>query len=482
MIAGAVGCVVAACDRAAAQQGPAEQQGPVPGAGPTNQGLGPTNANNLFAPSRTNLLGNLFGLRSAAADYGVTVGLSETSEVLGNVTGGVHQGAGYDGLTLMSVGLDTGKAFGLAGGMLDVSALQIHGRNLSSDNLLDLQTASGIESERSTRLWELWYQQILPGGTADIKIGQQSLDTEFLGSLYAATFINTAAGWPILPSLDLYAGGPAYPLSSLGVRLRWRPTGSVTLLGGVFDDNPPGGPFDDDGPVRGAEQSGTRFSFSTGALVLAELQYAVNQPPTSDVAAEGTGGLPGTYKLGGWFDSGSFPDQDLDMAGSSLADPASTGIARQLRHDFSVYAVVDQAVWRPDAKSSRSVGVFTRIMGAPDDRNLISFGLNVGVVLKDPLPGRDNDSFGFVYGFAKISDNATLLDKQLRAASSGYVPVRSGESFMELTYQYQVAPWWQVQPDVQYVFMPGGGVVDPQAAEQRVGNEAIFGVRTNITF
>ena len=239
LMAGAAAALVAgAFDRAAAQQGPAEQQGPVPGAGATNAAQEPTTTTGLFAASRTNLLGDMFGLRSVAADHGISIGLSETSEVLGNVTGGIHQGADYDGITLMSVGVDTGKAFGLAGGTFNVSAFQIHGRNLSTDNLLDLQTASGIEAERSTRLWELWYQQTFLGGNADIKIGQQSLDQEFLGSLYAATFINTAAGWPILPSFDQYAGGPAYPLSSLGIRLRWRPTGALTVLGGVFDDNP----------------------------------------------------------------------------------------------------------------------------------------------------------------------------------------------------------------------------------------------------
>ena len=482
MMAGMVALGAGPSWPAPAPHGPAEQQGPVPGAGATNPTQEPTFTTNLFASSRTNLLGDMFGLRSAAGQYGISIGLSETSEVLGNATGGVRQGADYDGLTLMSVGIDTAKAFGLAGGTFNVSAFEIHGRDLSSDNLLDLQTASGIEAERSTRLWELWYQQTFLRGTADIKIGQQSLDQEFINSLYGATFINTAAGWPILPSFDQYAGGPAYPLSSLGVRLRWRPTGALTLLGGVFDDNPPGGSFDDDDQLRGAEQSGTAFNLGTGALVFAEMQYAINQPSEGDLAPQDAEGLPGTYKLGGWFDSGSFPDQDLDSDGRSLAGPNTTGIARQLRHNFSLYAVADQMVWRPGAQNPRSVGVFTRIMGAPGDRNLISFGLNVGLVLKDPLPGRDNDSVGLVYGLAKISDNAILLDRQTQAVSGGYSPVRSSESFMALTYQYQIAAWWQVQPDFQYVFLPSGGVANPDVAGQRVGNEAIFGVRTNITF
>src|SRR4051812_17325657 len=66
--------------------------------------------------SRNTLLGNLGGLRDRLAEYGITIGLQETSEVLGNVTGGVHTGFAYDGATLMKLNVDTEKAFGLPGG------------------------------------------------------------------------------------------------------------------------------------------------------------------------------------------------------------------------------------------------------------------------------------------------------------------------------------------------------------------------------
>ena len=52
------------------------------------------------------------------------------------------------------------------------------------------------------------------------KIGQQSLDQEFIVSQNALLFVNTMFGWPMVPSADLPGGGPAYPLSALGVRLR----------------------------------------------------------------------------------------------------------------------------------------------------------------------------------------------------------------------------------------------------------------------
>ena len=51
-------------------------------------------------------------------------------------------------------------------------------------------------------------------GAFDIKLGQQSIDQEFIVSKYASPFVNAMAGWPMLPSADLYGGGlPALPAS-----------------------------------------------------------------------------------------------------------------------------------------------------------------------------------------------------------------------------------------------------------------------------
>ena len=179
------------------------------------------------------------GLRPFLSKYGLSLSILETSEVLGNVSGGVKQGFDYDGLTQMILQLDTERAFDLYGGTFNVSGLQIHGRNLSADNLDTLQTASGIEADRSTRLWELWYQQkFLEEDRLDVKIGQQSLDQEFMVSQNALLFVNTMFGWPMLPSADMPGGGPAYPLSAPGVRVRMRPIDSLTFLAGVFNGSP----------------------------------------------------------------------------------------------------------------------------------------------------------------------------------------------------------------------------------------------------
>ena len=468
--------------------GPAVQSNPVPGGGNAAAAASepspgePGFTTQLFASSRSNLLGDMYGLRSTLGNYGISLGLQETSEVFGNATGGQHRGATYDGLLQMSLGLDTERAFGWQGGTFNISAFQIQGRNLAADNLLNLQTNSGIEANRATRLWELWYQQALLDGKLDIKVGQQSLDQEFIGSQYSGLFINTMMGWPLIPSVDLYAGGPAYPLSSLGVRVRAQPVSNVTMLAGVFDDNPPGGSFYDDSQTRGAEQAGTKFNVNTGALIFGELQYAINQPAMGELDRGNTRrGLPGVYKIGGWFDTGRFPDQRLDNTGLSLADPNSTGIPRYRKNNYSIYGVFDQMIWRPEPDEAQSVGIFARLMGSPGDRNLVSFSVNGGIELKAPFEGRDNDTVGLGFGVAKLSPSAIKLDQDQNSFGTP-TPVRSSETFVELTYQYAVAPWWQVQPDFQYVWTPGGGVTNPLVPAKRIGNEAIFGVRTSVVF
>ncbi len=469
--------------------GPAEAQSPgpaIPAGGTSAQEAAPGEpgfGTGLFSASRNTLLGDAWGLRSFAGRYGVSLGLQEQSEDLGNVSGGIHRGFDYDGLTLMSLEVDTGRAFGWPGGTFHVSAEQIHGRSVSTDNLDDLQTASGIEAERSTRLWELWFAQTLADGRVGVKIGQQSIDQEFIVSTSSGLYLNTMMGWPLVPSYDLYAGGPAYPLSSLGVRVEGQVTPSVMLIGGVFDDNPPGGPFDDDDQLRGAEQSGTEFDLGTGALWIGEVQYNINQPATGQMVGPGdSSGLPGTYKLGAWYDSGAFPDQRFGADRLSLADPASGGAPLNRRGNWSIYAVADQMVWRPDPQGPQSINLFLRVMGAPPDRNLVSFSANGGVNLKAPFKSRSNDTFGVGFGVGQVSRQAAGLDADTAAFDGAGNPIRTVETFLEVTYQVQVAPWWNVQPDLQYVFHPGGGIADPSEPDHEVGDELVVGARTAITF
>jgi porin len=86
-----------------------------------------------------------------------------------------------------------------------------------------------------------------------------------------------------------------------------------------------------------------------------------------------------------------------------------------------------------------------------------------------------------VKNFAHVSRRAAGLDSDAAAFTGACSPARTSETFIEVTYQYQVAPWLMLQPDFQYVFNPGGGIANASGTA-KVGDEAVLGVRTNILF
>ena len=425
-----------------------------------------------------NLLGDMWGLRPALGKYGVTLSITENAETFGNVTGGVRKGFEVNGLTTATVQLDTQKAFGLNGGLFNVSGLHIWGGFLGQSNLLNLQSPTGIEAFPSVRLWELWYQQKF-GDKFDIKIGEQSLDQEYMIAQDAAVFLNAAFGWPVLPTQDLPGGGPAYPLAGLGVRAHAQVTDAVAVLAGIYN----GSPIPLNSPnTQISNPNGVSFPLNTGVLAIAELQFAF---PGSGSAAkpDPEGPLPGTYKFGGWYDSEDFDDQEYDNLGLPLASPLSDGVPAKHQGNYSLYAVGDQMIWR--AKDpNQNLSVFVRPMFTSlQDRNLIAFSIDGGLTMHEPFAGRANDIFGLGFGVARVSTGAAAYDRDEQFFNpSVYTPVRSTETFVEATYQIQIFPWWQLQTDVQYIANPGAAIANPNEPTQKIKNELVFGLRTNLTF
>ncbi len=427
------------------------------------------------------LLGDLWGLRTDFSRRGISLAIQATSEYLGNTSGGTRKGFEYDGLTQILGQLDTQRAFGHYGGLLNISLLNIHGKNLSADHLQTLQTASGIESDRATRLWELWYEQkFLDEDRLDVKIGQQSLDQEFMVSTNALYFVNTMFGWPMLPSADLPGGGPAYPLSALGARISTRPVDGVTLLAGVFNGSPVKNDNGTDPQMQ--NRHGTSFPWGDGRLYIAEMQFSY--PALGSMVEPGqTQALGWTYRIGAWYDTQEFSDMRIDQNGMSLGDPLSNGIAQQRRGNYAAYAVVDKLLWRDDADPNRTAAIFGRVMGTPlKDRNLIDFSMNAGLVFHSPFRNRPADTFGIGLGYAHVSHQVAQLDLDAVAFGGTPGPIRSSEKYVELTYQYQLKPWLQIQPDLQYVSNPGAGLPRPDDAGVRIKNELVIGIRTNISF
>ncbi len=415
------------------------------------------------------LTGTWGGARPWLFKHGIELNATETLEALGNPTGGTTQGAVVEGALEMDFDADFEKLADVPGLTFHASAFQIHGRGMSASDLNNnILTASGIEAQRTTRLFELWAQKNFLNDDLSIRAGQLAADAEFMTSDMAALYVNSSFGWPSLTAVNLPGGGPAFPLTTPGVRVRIAGTQPLSFQIGLFNGDP-----SKDGP----NMSGTGFRTDGGALVLAETTYALN-------GEKDAAGLPGTYKIGGWYHDGEFADQRKDDTGLSLADPSSSGNARMHDGDWGLYGVAEQTFWRSSADPAREAGAFLRGLINPDDRNLVGWYLNGGVNLKGFVPGRPDDVFGLGFTHASITDRATDFDRETRAFSGTRVPLRDHESLIEVTYQAPVTPWLTLQPDFQYVIHPGGHVADPNDASgtKAVGDAAIFGLRAVVRF
>ncbi len=428
-------------------------------------------------PSITSLVPPLGDFKKALLDRGVNFQLSYIQDTFGNPTGGVKQGASYGSVLYMAIDADLAKFAGFPGTSFRVNAYQIQGRNLSTTNILNYSTISGFSARPTTRLFELWLEQKLLDDRASVRIGQLTADNEFfISELASSLYANVTFGWSNLFIQNLPGGGgPNYPLSTPGVRLKATPTDQIALLAGIYNGDPAGTGFT--GLQEIADPHGTNFRLQDPPFVIGEAQYTYNQ----DAASEG---LAGTVKLGGWHHFGPFDDTHFGIDGKSLADPTSIFQPRVHNGDFAVYGVIDQMLWRrPGADPKKGIGGFARVAASPSDRNLMSFYAEAGINFIGLWTQRPDDTFGCAVAFSQLSPSLGARDRDTNSFSGDTAPVRSYELALEIAYQAQIGPSWIVQPDFQYIFRPSGGVVDPvNPAAGRIPDAAVFGVRTTVSF
>jgi porin len=261
------------------------------------------------------------------------------------------------------------------------------------------------------------------------------------------------------------------------VRFRGRPNDSLVALAGVFNGSPVA---INAGDPQAQNPSGLSFPTDGGVLAIGELQYTY---PTLGgiVYADKPEPLARTIKVGFWYDSENFPDLAIGQNGIPLASPLSNGVPRLHQGNYSAYATIDQLLYQKPSDPYRSISGFARVMGDPlGASNLIEFSLNAGLTLHEPLPHRRDDTLGIGMGYTHVSSGASAADQYAAQYGNLAMPIRGGETYVEGTYQYQVYPWLQLQPDFQYVLNPGGGILNPNSPFTRVHDEAVFGLRTII--
>lgn len=297
--------------------------------------------------------------------YGIRPSFTYSGDVLGNASGGIRRGVIYEGHIDFGIEADLEKLFGWSGAKLYGNVVNNHGDGLSREYIGNLMTVSSIEALNHTRLYELWIEQAV-GKNVSLRFGQFGADAEFNNSKYASGFLNSTFGWPALSSITLPAGGPAFPLTALGVRAKATLSDQLTLLFAMFDGNAAGPGADD---PQNLDPHGVNFRLRDLPLLMAEMQYRYRLDASR----------PGTLKLGGWLHTGNFSDPRFDTNGLSLADPASNGMPLQHRGAAAPYAVLEQMLVPFDAKGATGIAAFGRLQATQSDRSAVDFYADCGV-------------------------------------------------------------------------------------------------------
>jgi porin len=391
----------------------------------------------------------LGGFRTRAEDKGITFDTQYTAEVWGNPVGGLSHGAVYTGLMTFQGNIDLQKLLGWRGASFSTRWYWLSGHDISAQYVGDNFGVSNISGSPTVRMNELWFQQNLPSDRISIRVGQMGADSEFYVSTYSVVFLNSALSWSPTLFTNMPNGGPAYPMSGPGIRLTLTPVNWLSYLGAVFQGNP-------------FAQNVNRYGFdwdlsaSNGYFSIHELTFRMDQQ-------SGSSSLPGTLKLGGWFDT--------------APDPNASGEP----WNYGFYFVADQMLYRvqqigfttvdnknnqaaPVSVTDKGLGIFTHVGVAPRNSSLINFYIDGGLNYKGLLPSRDQDILGLAIAYGHLSNN--LPNSQGRS-DRGY------EMVFETTYEIELTPWLSLQPDVQYVIHPSG---------TNIPNALVLGARTTLSF
>jgi porin len=436
----------------------------------------PVKASSKPVPSiweQDTLTGDWSGARTALKNQGIDITLNYIGETLAVLSGGINRAVSYEGRAEFSVDADLDKLIGWTGGTAHVTVFNIHSsRNNVVANVGSLADPSNIDALSTTRLYTAWFEQNF-ADRFSVRAGQLGADDEFIASPTAGGLINGTFGWAGVLAANMTSGGPAYPLATPGARVKAMTTENLSVLAAVFSGDPAGKPCGLS--AQECNETGTTFSTTGGTLWMGEVQYVTNQGKKAI-------GMPGVYKLGGWYATTDFADQRFGVNGAGarvlLSDPT---VAGPLNHtgNWGVYGVADQMVARAN---DRSLNLFLRGGVSPSDRNLISYYVDGGAGIKGLVAGRADDVLTFGVAYAAISKDAAAADSDLLNANGPPQAIRDREVVFELSYAAQIAPWWIVQPDLQYIVHPGGNVADPNNANVTSANAFVAGVRSTIKF
>ena len=384
-----------------------------------------------------------------------------TGEVMGPFSGGVRREPALLGNLDATLRVDGGTLAGWEGWSAFLYVLANHG-DAPSALAGDAQGVSNIEAPETVRIYEAWIQKDVPERGLSVLAGLYDLNSEFDVVDEAAVFLNSSFGIGAEYSSSGVLGPSIFPVTSLGLRLKWRPTGHTYVQAAVLDGVP--GDPDDPGATT------VRLSSEDGALLAFEVGYRLHpraegagHPATAPGGFSGRVGRgfdveeAGKVAVGLWYYTRRF--ERLDAG----AGPEAEG---RVRGRPGLYVLAEGIVARED-DPGQGLALFARAGWADPGVHRFNAYTGAGLVYTGLLPGRDADQVGL--GVAAAHNGSAYR----RAEAAGGRGVTDTEVVVELTYR-NARGAFALQPDHQYVVHPD---TDPTAADVLLG-----GLRVEVGF
>jgi porin len=376
---------------------------------------------------REHVLGDWYGTRTWLEERGVTPTLTFVTDSLGNPTGGRQQGFTTANNVGLDLNFDLEKLGVLEGGSFLFSMSYRFGGSLSANYIHNVFTVQQVFGGETFRVINLAYLQKLLDDRVELRLGRIAAGDDFLVSPYDYVFVqNGFDGNPV----GIFFNSPgmtAYPNDTWGALVKVRPTARTYIMGGVYNGDP---------SIRDNSNHGVDFSMDGPLFAISEIAYQPN-------SLAGDRGLLGNYKAGFWYDNSRFTD-------------FNTGALN--RGNWGFYGMIDQVLVRfGEPGSHRGFGVAGSFLASPDQSiSQMPYFFTCALVTRGIFPSRPRDiiGLGVVYGhFSNDLQNSQRGAQQLETN----VGVQSHETVVELTYRLAlIKSALYFQPDLQYVFRPGG--------------------------
>lgn len=400
------------------------------------------------------MTGDWGGKRKKLQEAGVTLRAHFVTETAANPTGGQRQTIRYTQQVDFGADLDLDRLAGLSDPKIQITLTDRVGRSLSADaigNQFAVQELYG--AGQNFRLSEFQYQQDLFTRKLSIGFGWAPVGDNFATISVLCDFQN-AVLCGHTNAMTVNSGAHNFPTGEWGAHVKIIPVPQFYVATGLYQVNPD----EDNG------DNGFNLSFhSTGAFVPVELGWLPGQGP---------GGLPGTYKIGAYYNSSPTPDVLTDVNGLSAG---LTGAPFAIRNGrWGTYAMADQMVFRQEPDSDRGLRLGGLVGMGDHETAKFGYFLAGGGVYQGTFARREKDWISFAVAYVRTNPRLTTFQEDRNMVVPGSVGIQTSESIVEIDYSAQLAPWLEVRPNLQYVIDPG--------ATGKIPNSFVMGLYTSITF